>query len=504
MSERGWMKVDPRSSGLSADITGKVVKEVYGSRYQFLAEDALRRVSETNEYYRYYDLEGQYWEFPRTLGYNPTVMPANLARWFIRKRTGWMFEAAPDIECPPERIDTPEAMETEGYQPSKKQKAANDRTAAREDLLYRVWSDNHLEEKLLEAGRDYFIGGTVALKVRYLPGTGVRLNFVPAQEVFPVPNMDDPDVFDAVHFCSFLDNEKTLWKQTWEMVGERCLLTEGTYDLNLNPIAMTYNRKDTKLDFIPVLIFAHDRISGDIFGTSYLKDLIPIFDRFNRTMSDAADSLRFNLFAVTVLLNAAPDAEKKLKVSPGEIWNIGGDGLDVKKLESGFNYAAALQDFMTRLTNLMHLLADVPNITPDTIKGFGLVSGVALKLLYSDLVSATQQEWRVWKSRLSRMNEYILRMHETFNLEGAKYIKGNYANRIITHLPLPENEAERVATEAQKLAVSLQSVKGAMDNLGEKFPERKIAEIITERERFLSGGLGKRIDREEQALLSDD
>jgi hypothetical protein len=156
-------------------------------------------------------------------------------------------------------------------------------------------------------------------------------------------------------------------------------------------------------------------------------------------------------------------------------------------------------------------MADVPDITPDRIKGFGLVSGVALKLLYSDLVSATQNAWRIWKSRLQVVNEQTLKMLEAYkNTAGFPYsglklsdIAGTYTNRIIPHLPLPENEAEKIQMEVNKLSNSLQSVKGAMQELGEKYPERKIAEILAEREKFLDegGGFGSQLDMNEKKIL---
>lgn len=502
--ENAWTPAVPNETRMDYNLTEKIVTDVYGTKYQFLRDAALQRIFDTNKFYRYYDLEGQYWTMPHSLGYKPTILTINLARKLTRTRAAWLFEDGPDIECPAKSIDPPEEMETVGYEASAGQKTANDQAAAREAFLYATWTENRFEEKLLEAGKDFLVGGTVALKIRYLPDLKrIVLNFAPAQEVFPIPNMDDPDSFDAVHFCSFFDNDKTIWKQSWEMIDGKCYLTEGLYDLKLDlkEGGSKYYRYDTQLDFIPVLIFPRDALTGDVYGTSYLKDLIPLFDQFNRSLSDAADSLRFNLFAVTVLLNAAPGAEQELKVSPGEIWNIGGDQPDVKKLESSFNYATALNDFLQRLDNMIHLLGDVPSVTPDDIKGFGLVSGVALKLLYSDLVSATQQDWRVWKSRLVKSNEYILRMAETFKLTE---VSGDYANRIIPHLPLPENEAERVAIEAQKLGASLQSVHGALQELGEKYPERVIAQVITERERFLTGGggIGKQISPQEQGQIS--
>jgi len=513
--EEAWKPVDTADSQeIDESLWEVILGELYPlPRYQFMNQGALERVSNANLTYSYYDLEGQYWS-PPSIGYEPTVMPINLARWFVKKRAAWMFEVAPDIECPPESYDPPEMMESESYTPSKKQAKLNRQASTRESILYRIYNDNNLEEKLLEGTRDHLIGGTVAIRITHSPAHGIRILFKPTQEVFPVYDPDDPEFMTKVHFCSFLDNDKTIWKQTWELINGRCYLSEGTYDTNLRPLTTKYTRADTFLDFIPIILVPNEGLSGDPFGRSYLHDLIPMFDQYNRSMSDAADALRFNLFAVTVLLNAAPGAEENLKISPGEVWNVGGEGLDVKKLESSFNYADALKDFLTRLENVMHMIGEVPDITPDRIKGFGLVSGVALKLLYSDLVSATQQSWRVWKSRMTTMNEYIFRMLETYSGKPGFYyakdkkmdvaaIAGDYTTRIIPHLPLPENEMENIEMEVRRMSSSLQSVKGALQNLGEKYPERKIAEMIGERLKFLGDGegFGKMLDREEKKLM---
>jgi hypothetical protein len=499
----------------------RILDSVYGSRYQFLNDEGLARINDANNFYAYYNLgdneygTGQYWSMPRNIGYTPTVMPINLARWFVKKRSAWMFEVAPDIECPSETVDSVEDMGQVGYEPSQKQKRLDSQASSREQMLYKIWRENNFEEKLLAGALDYFVGGTVALKIRYIPGKGIRLNFSPTQEVFPVPDDDEPDKFKEISFVGHKDSPNFIWKQTWKMYNGRCYLSEGTYSTNnLMPDNIIYANVDTGLDFIPVVIFPNEALSGDLFGTSMLRDLMPMFDQYNRSMSDAADGLRFNLFAVTVLLNAAPDAEKQLKIAPNELWNIGGDGVDAKKLESSFNYSAALADFLTRLENVMHLIGEVPDITPDRIKGFGLVSGVALKLLYSDLVSATQRAWRIWKSRLVTTNECILKMLEVYEpTKGYPYefkisdIKGNYENRVIPHLPLPEDDAAKVQLEVNRLVNRLQSVKGALQDLGEKYPEKKIAEMLTEQERFGQAGgadMANKLQNEANKMLKED
>ena len=42
-------------------LTEKIVKDVYGAKYQFLSDEALKHISDTNYYYGYYDLQNQYW-----------------------------------------------------------------------------------------------------------------------------------------------------------------------------------------------------------------------------------------------------------------------------------------------------------------------------------------------------------------------------------------------------------------------------------------------------------
>jgi hypothetical protein len=408
-------------------------------------------------------------------------------------------------------VDDPDKMAEVEYQPSDRQKRMDRQAAGRQQIINYIYDENQFPEKLMAGAVDYYVGGTTALRIRYLPNKGIRLNFSPTQEIFPVPDDEEPDKFKAIHFCSYYDSTNYIWKQTWEMEGGKCFLQEAIYAAsNLKLERTIVPRQDTGLDFIPVVLFPNQALTGELMGVSYLRDLVPMLDQYNRSMSDAADGLRFNIFGITVLLNAPPDAEKKLKIAPNELWNIGGDGVDAKKVESGFNYSSALTDFLNRLENLMHLIGEVPDVTPERIRGFGLVSGVALKLLYSDLVSATQSAWRIWKSRIQQTNEYIFRMLETYkDTAGFPYdfkvsdIAGTYTNRIIPHLPLPENEAEKIAMEVNKLANSMQSVKGALQELGEKFPERKMAEIIAEREMFLEegGNFGKMLEKEEKKTM---
>ena len=194
-------------------VLENIVNSVYPPReLTFLNEQALARIQNTNYYYNFYDLEGQYWEPPGKLTYKPAVMPVNLARKLVRVRSAWLFENAPDIEAVPLQVDAPDVMASADYVKSSGQIEADNRGRAKEDILHSITGTNRLDEKLLEAGRDQLIGGTVALRIHHDPLRGIKILFKPVQEVFPVPDPEDPDILSKVHFCSFMDNDKTIWK----------------------------------------------------------------------------------------------------------------------------------------------------------------------------------------------------------------------------------------------------------------------------------------------------
>jgi hypothetical protein len=115
----------------------------------------------------------------------------------------------------------------------------------------------------------------------------------------------------------------------------------------------------------------------------------------------------------------------------------------------------------------------------------------------------------VWKSRLQKSNEYIFRMVETYSGSKDPFysyssgdIDGKYKTRIIPHLPLPEDEMQKIQIEQMKLAASLQSVRGAMQEIGVENPDLLIAEAIGERQRMQppDSSFGKFLNQREKII----
>ncbi len=487
---------------------------------QYLGTEGLKLVNKLIEWYRYYD--GKHWvneqgqeikpgdlKALNNLDYTPTMLTANLTAWFIDRLAAFMFEKPIGLACPAEQVDDADTMTKPGYVPSEAQRKANARAAARERLLYRVLKQNMANEKLLKAAKDYFIGGAVCCKLHYDEARGLRMIWRPRLEFWPIYAADDVDVLEKIHFAAFVDDQ-TIWKQTYWMEKGSCWMEEGHYDTQLKLKEEIVPPTDLQLPFIPIEIFTRDGLTGETEGRSLVETLAGLNDEVNRKISDNADSLRFGMFAIKVILNAMLPSEDEVKearaqgkeilpqIAPNALWNLNGDGetqADAKTIEHKFEYREALKEHLETIIGLMHQLAEVPQITPDKVTGLGQMSGFAIKLLYGAIISSTNRSMMVWKPRLQRLLGkalYMLNKYDTRNHYDQKLIKeadladimpGDLDDlvEIKTQMPIPENEVELIDRETKKVAVMLESLKGAMDALGVENPEQKLAEILAEK-----------------------
>ncbi|HBX22660.1 MAG TPA: phage portal protein [Desulfotomaculum sp.] len=503
-------------------------------QFQYLGNEGLQLVNKLIDWYRQYD--GKHWldengneikpedlKAQNNLDYLPTMVTANLTAWFIDRLAAFMFERPVGLACSAEQIDDAAEMLKPGYEPSSQQQASSAKASAREKLLYRVMKQNLMSEKLLKAATDHFIGGGVCAKLHYDATRGLRIIWRPRLEYWPIYSADDVDVLDKIHFTAFVD-DSTIWKQTYWMDKGSCWMEEGLYDTQLKLKEELVAPNDLGLPFVPVEIFNRGGLTGETEGRSMVEVLAGLNDEIERKISDNADALRFGMFAIKVIMNAAlPTAEEikagtaePLQVAPNALWQLNSDGetnADAKMLEHQFEYREALKEHLEQIMALMHRLSDVPNISPDQVKGMGQLSGFAIILLYGAIISATNRHMITWKPRLQRLfgkalymlNKYDTRQHydsKVINEAALSEIVAGDLDELVevkTTMPIPENEVEIVDRETKKVATMLESLKGAMDTLGIENPEAKMAEILGEKATIMEA-LGGALDDPE----SDD
>jgi len=459
------------------------------------SDEQLAVIAELIKYQDYYEnrsfkyIADEYPEFRHGIvdgkDYKPAQVPLNYGKLIVDKLAAWQFEESIDFNCT--------SVLTDSDDPKTK-----NRSDEIESDLYEIHKQNKMDIKLLQSATESNISGGIAFKLKWdevkkYPRILIRNRI----ETFVVTEFDDYENVIRVHFIAFQD-DKTIWKQTYEMVGEICYISEALFDtkdirtpkeiiIEYQPLGL--NKK--WLDFLPVYIVSNLAQLGEVWGTSELRDLIPIINEINKKYSDLSDSLKFDMFAITVFLNAklpkGADGKVQLKNKAGAAWEIMGlsptENLrpDVKKLQGTFSYTDTLTYHINSLVAALFEFAEAVNITPETVTGLPALSGIALKLLFATIISKTNRKNTVWKAKLSEIYMGTLKLKQIY--EGYD-IPEDLNIEIITHIPMPANELEEVQIAVQKLAAGLSSVETEMNNLGIENAQEEIAKILAEKMQY--------------------
>lgn len=472
-----------------------------------LGQREFQRIADEISLYRRYEGDLNSWTDytkPTELDYEPTQISLNYVRKLVDTIAAWQFEKEPKVSVPPDILDDPASMMKPGYTPSIAQQTENTRAKAKERLLTWVWDDNRMHEKLLSAAKDRAISKTgVYARLHYDTRRGsIRVLFHPSTEVIAVHNEWDVDELTAVHFVAYLDDEHTrLWKLSYrlEWVGTEedgnydCQIEESIYDEELSVTEVRTPKKSMGLDFIPVVHIPTEKLTGTTLGFSELEKVAEVNDEIDRKMSDYSDALRFEMFAITLLMNVNEDPKNPLKYSPAAKWNLGETDKeigapDAKRLESGFKFKEAIESYLDRMYKAMQEISEVPIMNSAEMKTGG-INDMALQLLFASIISKTQRSWITWQSRLQSLNELTLRYMKArqdhpkfkYDKEWLSQVDGYYDNEIIFGLPLPQDQKALVEQLSEELASSIESIQGAIVRSGKGNAEAKLMEIIAER-----------------------
>src|SRR5699024_7607277 len=134
----------------------------------------------------------------------------------------------------------------------------------------------------------------------------------------------------------------------------------------------------------------------------------------------------------------------------------------------------------------MHEVSGLPQVVPQELN-FGGLNGEALRILYQDIISDTEEHWLEWQHGLSELHEKSIRyLQERTSESNFAYDKeklrkiDSYDNEVRFQLPLPDNRKELVSLLSDELSNELESKKGAMKRLGVDNVQAKMQEIENE------------------------
>src|SRR5690625_2364036 len=423
------------------------------------------------------------------------------------------------ISVPRRQVDDIEDVLKDDYVPSDAQKAENKRAEDYERLLYRLWDENKMRSKLIQAARDRLIADRVVCKIVFNPRTG-RLHWVWVADYEFIPIFSDDDFRDLIGAIfvrprmydkpgeddpiEALQIQRYMLEDNGYCSFEDAIYEEGTLD----KLEQVTEKGSLGLDFIPVQIFPVNELIEESHGNSEIDDLRTLNNITNQLNEDATDSLKFEMFPMTAVLNAPEGTASKMAVAPGAVVEARGDRdgqePNIKKVESGFRWKDAFKDQYARVKSAMHEISGLPQIVPQELN-FGGVNGEALQVLFHDIITDTEEHWLSWGYNLSELHEKSIRYLQArvrrpnfgYDKDTVINIGDNYDNEMRFVLPLPDNRKELVELLEMETLAGFESVKGAMERLGVENIQAKQQEIESERNKRRSGSVASYGENEE-------
>ena len=368
-------------------------------------------------------------------------------------------------------------------------------------LLKRVWEqDNRKESVLWEMGQTSGVTGDCFTKIAYEdpyvdtvgrlhPG---RVRILPLNPAHCFPQWHEHDRQRMLSFklkYRFWTTAPDGTRQVMTYVerisetGIEEFVNDELIDARPNPIGV-----------IPVVYIPNNPVSGSPWGTPDIADIVSLNREYNEKALEISDIINYHSAPVTVVIGAK---SSQLEKGPRKTWTLPKDAR-VENLQALVDLSGPLK-FMELIKRTMHEMTGVPESALGQMQPISNTSGVALHIQYQPLMNRYNMKKLHFSSGFQRINELILLtlfQKEPWTMqfderEGTKPDEGallmldpNDPNTFETSVhwppPLPVDTLIKLNEIMSKMNLGLESKRGALRELGEEFPEGKMAEIFTE------------------------
>lgn len=187
-------------------------------------------------------------------------------------------------------------------------------------------------------------------------------------------------------------------------------------------------------EFAPIITAQNLPAPNEFWGMSDLEEA-DINDAINFTASNIARILKFHAHPKTIGTGFSVDQLQPAAVD--EMWTIPDKDANVFNLEMQSDLASAY-NFLNMLKQMYAKVTGVPDIDPAVVN-VGALSGFALRILYGDLLEATQTKRNTYGGLLSEINTRVLAL-------GSKAAYGTIVVKNVWKDPLPSSGKEESET----------------------------------------------------------
>lgn len=246
---------------------------------------------------------------------------------------------------------------------------------------------------------------------------------------------------------------------------------------------------------IPIVHIANQPIEGSPWGLSDVQDITGLNREFNEKATDLSDIINYHAAPVTVITGAKAS---QLEKGPKKVWGGLPEKANVFNLELNTNFGGPIA-YLEMLKRAMHEMTGVPEGALGMHQPISNTSGVALAMTYMPLMNRYRVKEMQYGEGLERINELVLLTLAVKEPDAFAYNPGHgqepeagqrivldphdpitYETETDFPPPLPTDVLIKLNELQAKMGMGLETKTGALRELGEEFPEEKLAEIFDE------------------------
>ena len=369
-------------------------------------------------------------------------------------------------------------------------------------LLHEVWDNHNNKHYLLwQMGQLASITGDCFVKVAYdepyVDGVNLqhpgRVRILPLNPAHCFPEYHPHDRERLIRFKLKYRFWGTSPEGTRQVYTFTEILTDDTVQQYINDELI--DEYPNPIGQVPIVHIPNITITSSPWGQSDIWDIIQLNRELNEKMTEISDIINYHAAPVTIITGAKAS---QLERGPKKVWAGLPKEAQVFNLESRGEMAGAIE-YVQMIKRAMHEITGVPETALGQFQPVSNTSGVALAIQYQPLMNRYQMKKIHFTQGLERLNEIIIKTCAVFVPELLIYdpsqtampepdmltqLDPNDPNTYKTTIhwpdPLPVDALIKLNEVQAKMALGIESKKGALRALGEEFPNEKMIEVFEE------------------------
>ena len=354
------------------------------------------------------------------------------------------------------------------------------RTRRAEQLLYRVYEQNNLQQLDYETEIDAAVLGDGCYKVIWdHDEKRIRVTAPDVSGIYAWWLGDDASRVWRVASRYTLTQEEVSILYGFTSEKKQATITElwtdETFDLYLDNDLM--ESRPNPYGFIPFIIFPNVKQPKHFWGESDIPVIMQPQRELNRALSQLSRILELSGNPIAVLENI--QSAEDIKVQPGALWTIPEDAkaylLDL--LQGG---GVRLHvDYIDLLYRALHDVSETPRAAWGGSERE--LSGAALRIELGSLIQKVVRKRTIRNNVYHQRNAMLLKLAEMYmseNFEGVLH-------RVVWGHILPQDVDRQAQTEQLLVQAGVHSRRTAMDEMGVQDPDEEFNRWLEERTRIL-------------------